>query len=197
MTLWLGDYDKDGIKNIDDSFPFNSEIKHRVNPEISLSNAWKKLNKRRKIYKKDIKALDNKIKSKKFRVKTMYSTINKQMTRNIGAVQDMGALTILEKDRKEVYKKAKLIKKMFGICSKNKKDNCIVEMDDKYKSALKSKIPYMAHHINMLFRKKPFEIQVKTKPQEKIQIKMHRAYKQGKSINTFYKQAKALYDKGY
>ena len=197
LSIWTGDYDRDGIKNIDDKYPFDSSRKGSVEPEISLSKAWKGLSKQRKIYKKDIKKLAKKIGSKKYRVKNMYSTINKQMGRNIGFVQDMGALTIFGRDRKDVYNNIKKIKRKFGMCSTRKKDNCITEIDDKYKTALENKHPYMAHHINLKFKGKPFEIQVKTKPQEKIQIEMHKAYKQGKNIRKYYKQAKELYNKGY
>ena len=56
-SLWLGDFDKDGTPNIDDRFPFNKNKKGEVNPEITLSNAYKGLINLQKNYKTDIQKL--------------------------------------------------------------------------------------------------------------------------------------------
>ncbi len=198
-AIWLGDYDKDGVPNIDDKYPFNKRKAEFVNPEIRLSKAWKGLLKRRNEYRKDIKTLAKEVGTKTYRTKEMYSIINKQMGRNIIAVQDMGGMIVYCDKRPCIKTKLKQLNKKFPKCSLKRKDNCMLESEDKYKVAFKDKTPYMAHHLIVRYKKKPFEIQIKTKKMSELHEQMHTPYKLGdtKAINKLVKKSRELYKQGY
>jgi len=199
--LWTGDFDKDRVANIDDEYPFDDSKKKRVNKEVSLSKSYKNLERTRKKYDKDIKKLARKVKATSFRVKDQYSTIGKQIGRNLETAEDMGGLRILTKDRKTVYKKLDYIKKVIPKCSKSKKNNCIKEIDDKYKVNKRNKFknPYMAVHVNVKYNKKPYEIQIKSAVLQPIQDATHPCYKRNnlKCLRELRKKSIKLYKKGY
>jgi len=196
--LWTGDFDNDGVPNIDDSKPFDGKNKNPVNKEVSLKKAYIDLENRRNNYSKDIQILAKKINASSYRVKDQYSSIGKQIGRNIVTLEDAGGLRVLTNNRKDTYNSVEKIKKTFPRCSKNVKDNCIKEIDDKIKTNKKNNFrnPYMAIHLNIKFRKKPFEVQVKCRKQQDIQDKMHIAYKKGLSVSKYRKDAIKLYKKG-
>jgi len=196
--LWLGDYDRDGVPNIDDTYPFDSKRKKRVNKEISLSKAFRNVQKVRKNYQKDLPAITRKNKAIGGRVKDTYSIINKQMTRNLRHVQDLGGIRVYAKTRKEVKLKARRIRDKYA------KKGHLLEYEDKYKQSLKDqragKInPYMAIHLTVLKNGRPWEIQVKTPQMSRLADIMHTAYKQGnkKKLLELQKEANRLYRLGY
>lgn len=189
--VWLNSL-KHKHPNIDEKYPFNKRRHTKVNPEISLGEAYKNLERRRREYTKDIKGLSRKVKATDYRVKNPYSVIGKQLGRNLSTVRDMGGLRILEANRQKVYAKLKQIKRMFPKKS--------LTIEDKYKQAVRSrwKNPYVGIHVDLVYRKKPYEIQIKTKAQQKLHDKIHSQYKRGGSynLNKFKKQAISLYKKG-
>lgn len=200
--LWTGDFDKDGTPNIDDKYPFDKKIKEKVNPEISLKQAYENVELRRASYSEDIKKLKKKLGICDSRVKDQYSSINKQLGRNIVALEDMGGLRELVNKRKDVYKELKRIRKKFPRkCSKKIKDNCIKEIDDKYKETIKNKWkrPYLGIHVNLKYKKKPYEIQLKTMKSDEISNAYHPCYK-AEDYKCLRKQVldfKKAYKKGY
>jgi len=176
--LWTGDFDKDGIPNIDDQRPFDRQSSRRVAKETSLSKAYHNLRIRRKEYKKEIKELSNIVGAKKGRVKTMYSAIGKQMGGNIGHVEDMGGVRILTSNKRQTVQEVNKIKKIFPMCSKKRRNDCIKEVDNKYTTLKdKSGVPYLGYHLNVKYRGKPYEIQIKCKNMQRIHDKMHPSYK--------------------
>jgi hypothetical protein len=179
--LWEGDFDKDGIKNIDDQRPFDKDMKKHVNKEVTLNTKWKDLKVRRKYYKNSTENLIILLGGQESRVKGMYSTIGKQMGRNIDHVQDMGAMRILTKSRRENKQKVREIEKMFPLCRKNTHpgvDCRIGKTDDKYKDSLKKgKVPYLGYHVNIRYDGRPHEVQIKCKEMQTFQDKMHPLYK--------------------
>ena len=76
--LWKGDFDKDGTPNIDDKRPFNKNIKTKVNPEVSLKQAYENVELRRNQYSEDIEKLKKKLKTfnlkhRKFQLQVLFS----------------------------------------------------------------------------------------------------------------------------
>jgi hypothetical protein len=182
--LWTGDFDKDGVPNIDDQRPFDKSHSKRVNSEVSLSKQYDNLRARRRLYRKEIAELSRLIGAKKTRVKGMYSSIGKQMGRNIDFLEDMGGLRLLTNNKKENDKALNLIKREFPKCKTSnfsKQPTCIKQVDNKY-STLKSRkvMPYLGYHVNMRYRGMPYEIQIKCKSMQKLQDISHPLYKSGK-----------------
>lgn len=199
--LWTGDFDGDRVPNIDDEYPFDDKKKKKVNKEVSVSKSYKNVERTRKQYKKDIKKLAKKVKATSFRVKDQYSAISKQLGRNLVTAEDIGGLRILTKDRKTVYKKLDYVKKVIPKCSKSKKDNCIKEIDDKYKENKKKNFqnPYMGVHVNVKYNKRPYEIQIKSAVLQPLQDKTHPCYKRNNKVclRRLRKESIKLYKKGY
>lgn len=177
--LWTDDFDRDGTPNIDDTRPFNPKIRRRVNKEVSLSDRWKGLKNREKEYKKDIKELSKKVGAKDSRIKTSYSTIGKQMGRYLDNIRDMGGLRVLTSGKQENNKILNNIKKQFPKCSKSNPDNCVFEVENKYKESNKKNLPYLGYHVGLKYKGLPYEVQIKCKNMQKIQDKAHPFYKKG------------------
>jgi (p)ppGpp synthase/HD superfamily hydrolase len=177
--LWTGDFDNDGIKNIDDTRPFNNKIKRRVNKEISLSEKWNGLKGREKKYRKDIKDLSKIVGAKKGRIKKSYSTIGKQMGRYLENVKDMGGLRVLTNNKSENNKVLNNIKNKFPKCRKDTNKNCIFEVENKYKQKDRNTLPYLGYHIGLRYKGLPYEVQIKCKDMQKIQNNAHLYYKKG------------------
>ncbi len=190
-SIWEGDWDADKVPNIDDKYPFDKSRTEPVNKDISLSEAWGSLQLRRAIYNKNIKKIAGAIGSKKYRVKQHYSAINKQMTRYIDNIEDMGGLTVYANTRLELELAVMKLKRMF----KGK----IQDYDNKYQVALDKKRAYMAHHFTIIDQGLPYEIQVKTKKMAALHTKMHADYKKyGPAyVKKYTEEAFRLYSLGY
>ena len=196
----FGDFDGDGVRNIDDPRPFKKSTRRiKRNPshyhkarysggEIKLSGAIRKVQKTNNKTSPFLKKFLKTHKGSYGRIKTVPSTINKLNKRYSKKLSDVGGVTIIKKTRKEVYAKARQIKKKY----KHKKKDI-----DNYYRKPKGGV-YYAYHINIENKKKrKLEVQIKTKKMEKLQKKMHRAYKTDKSMKPFKKKAKKLYKQGY
>lgn len=196
-SLWLGDFDKDGTPNIDDRFPFNKNKKGEVNPEITLSNAYKGLINLQKNYKTDIQKLAKDLGAKLFRVKETYSIINKVMLNAGKNLGDIGGLMIVVPDRKALRKKVAEIKKKYR---KN-----ILSTSDKYRIASATGSPYRAYHFDLLVDGKRYELQVKTEPMKKLSERMHTVYKLNqknkeklaRALKPFKAESDKLFAKGF
>jgi len=179
--LWKGDFDKDGVPNIDDTRPFNRNIKRKVNKENMLSDKYNGLRYREKTYRKDINELSKLIGAKKGRVKRTYSTLGKQMGRYLDNVKDMGGVRILTKNKRENDKYLNKIKDQFPRCRKKTKKNCIFEIENKYDESKKKKneLPYLGYHVGVRYKGLPYEVQIKCRKMQRIQDKAHPFYKKG------------------
>ncbi len=167
----FGDFDNDGVPNIDDKYPFNKRKKGRVT-EISLA---KELNAYRKAaleYKKETLKINNYFKAKgyktKYRVKSVNSILNKLRRKRLATVQDIGGVMILTKSPEGSYKAGQMLKKNFKV----------VDTDDYYQKPL-SKF-YRALHYVILVNGKYLEVQIKTSKEASIHLRVHTKYKEGK-----------------
>lgn len=188
--LWTGDFDKDGTPNIDDTRPFNKDIKRHVSKESHLSEKWDRLKQREDSYKKDIKELVKIVGTDKKRVKKSYSTIGKQMGRYIENVKDMGGIRVLTNSKKENDQTLNNIKNKFKVCKRDADDNCIFEIENKYtgknkvakiKPTKRDELPYLGYHVGLKYKGRPYEVQIKCKSMQKIQDISHPLHKSGKT----------------
>ena len=206
--LWEGDFDGDGVINIDDTRPFNKDIARRVNKEVSLSESFLKLKLRRKAYKKSIPTFLNLVGADKVRVKGLYSTINKQLGKNISHVKDMGGTRVYTKSRQDSLNRVNALKKKIGICEDKFQKRCIIEIENIYKnkengkiSDLKNKkeLPNLSYHVIVRHKGRPHEVQYKCKEMQDIHNKSHVYYKRNQKkemVRKFRPAVMDLYRKG-
>lgn len=198
--IWTGDWDADGTKNIDDKKPFDDSVDQPVNTEVSLSESWENLEDKRQEYKKNIKKLAKKVGIKPdkktgegYRVKEKYSIIGKQIGRNLDTLQDMGGLRVIEKNRRQLKKKARKVRDSFD------KDN-VLEYEDKYRKANTKDLdtPYRAIHLNVEYKDDPYEIQFNTPKMREIADIAHIPYKRGdkKTLKKLREWSDREYEKG-
>jgi (p)ppGpp synthase/HD superfamily hydrolase len=186
--LWTDDFDKDGISNIDDQRPFDKNSHRRVNSEVSLSDKYKGVKGVESNYRTDIPKLKKMVGAQDGRVKKTYSTIGKQMGRYLSNVKDMGGVRVLTNSKKENNQVLRKIKNEFKKCKKITDDDCIFEVDNKYKQKRRNELPYLGYHVGLRYNGLPYEVQIKCKDMQKIQDKAHPFYKRGK-----YKEANKLF----
>lgn len=164
-----GDFDKDGTPNIDDKRPYDPKEKGTVE-EILISDELKNIEKYRKPFKGTTENLAQALEKTgytiKHRVKTPYSIVNKLRRKHLGKIEDIGGCLILVDSKKAAIKTGKYIEKKYMIMDK----------DDYYS---KPKAGYEALHYTVLYKKKPHEIQIKTKKDYQKHLEWHTAYKKG------------------
>ena len=194
-----GDFDTDGIANIDDKKPFNSRISEPVNKEVSLSKTIKYVETKRA---QANMILDNYLKEHpnyKGRVKDTYSIINKQVRRNPSITNDLIGIRYEAEKRKQALKEFK----KFNNDNRVPKEKVVftekIGKDNKYRSLAKSKNHYRAYHSNIIT---PggfgLEAQFRTKEHGKLNDAMHEYYKKGEKIPHHIKRkAIHLRKKGY
>jgi len=183
-----GDYDKDGVVNIDDKRPFDKKRSDRVNPEVSLSATFRYINKKRRKAKKVAKPIAKKY-DMKYRIKDTYSTINKAVRTNPGITNDFIGL------RKETFKRAKAKKQWHKF---NKNQNIPKSgQENKYKTLAGTNNPYRAFHSNFKIKEFGTEAQFRTKKFGKLNDKMHTEYKKTGNIKKFIPKSKELINLGY
>jgi ppGpp synthetase/RelA/SpoT-type nucleotidyltranferase len=185
----FGDFDKDGIPNVDDPNPLKAGDNKTVE-EVSLKDEIKKLIDLRNVYQGALDAVMDRLRgidvtsSVKGRVKSPYSVINKLRRKRIkgtikkaeageyytqGLTDMAGCMIVLENqdDLERVVKKINA-----GDIGK------VFEHEDFYKEPLNG---YRAHHFIILYSEDeiPVEIQVKTKRMAAISTASHTPYKNG------------------
>jgi hypothetical protein len=175
----FGDYDGDGVLNVDDPNPLEAGDKQTVE-EIKLSDEIAKLidfradaDEKRKRFVQKVKSLAQNEKDVLSRTKTPFSIINKMRRKmfsgpNQGLTDLIGAMVIFDK-HEDVENFAKQVNAG--------KLGQVLEFDDYYS---KPKAGYMAYHWNILFEKTPVELQVKSTRLKKIAGYAHTLYKTGK-----------------
>ena len=164
-----GDFDKDGITNIDDQKPFDHKDKKQV-MEVKLSDELRKLEAHSQRFTgstkrvaKDLERLDQPV---KYRIKNVNSIINKLRRRHIEAIEDVGGCMVLVDDEAEARKVGKYIEDRYNV----------IDKDDYYAKSLAG---YEALHYTILIGELPVEIQVKTKEDYKKHLGWHQSYKAG------------------
>lgn len=201
----FGDFDYDGILNIDDPRPFNKKIKRYpqerkkgIPPsfyhhpqyggfETRFSTALKNLEKESRKRAKKLTRIIRKNPGSVGRVKTIPSTIVKLQKRGMRHVNDLAAMTIYVDKRSDVFKKAAEIRKKYPTVRG--------ESDNFYRHP---KDGYYAYHLLVRGRDGiPVEIQIKTRKMAALHGKMHSSYKKGQSRKRYRKIARKLYQQGY
>jgi ppGpp synthetase/RelA/SpoT-type nucleotidyltranferase len=177
----FGDFDKDGVPNIDDKYPADPKKKDTVQ-EVMLSDELKKIREHNLNYKnllKVVKKRYGKGRKIKFRIKGTHSTIGKLRRKHIHQVQDILGITILCKNKKEIKRIAQDIHRNFYVIS-DKNYYVKSKRGNKY---------YKARHLIVRIRGKPAEIQLKTKKHYQLHQSTHPIYKKyGKIPSKKYKK---------
>lgn len=176
----FGDYDGDGILNVDDPNPTQAGDKETVE-EVKLSDEIAKLidfrkehDERRQEFVAKLKEVAEGETDILSRTKTPYSIINKMRRKmtagpNQGLTDMVGTMVIFDNVAQlEDFKQ----KVNAGAMGK------VVEFDDYYK---KPKAGYRAYHWNVIYKGSPVEIQAKTERIKKIAGANHTLYKEGKA----------------
>jgi ppGpp synthetase/RelA/SpoT-type nucleotidyltranferase len=213
LTSYLfGDFDRDGVKNADDPYPFNRSKSKWPNGlsyyqrsrfgggEVLLTEALKKTqdfnNHNIPLYKTLLRNNPGSY----GRVKSVPSTIRKLVNKEWAEkrpksmrIFDSVGLTIPLIRRKEVYKKAKDL-----VARRGDGYSRIIERENHYSNLVRGKGAYGAYHLIVGdSRGRRAEIQVKTKKFADLTNEMHPYYKAGKIPDRFKTRALALFRKGY
>lgn len=196
----FGDYDKDGVRNIDDPKPLDkskkwptrsSKFYHKTRmggQDVKLSKVIHDTEKKNKQSTPLFRRLLKQNKGSYGRTKTVPSTLDKLVKHHHSDIRDTSAVTITTKDRKSAFKKAKQIKQKYKTDSK--------EYDNFYKKP-KGGV-YYGIHLGILGKNKErVEVQVKSKKMDEHSKKMHDTYKKGKNLSKYKKEGKELYKKGF
>lgn len=174
----FGDYDKDGVANINDVSPLDKSKMGKVE-QIELDQTFKKLidlknNLDDKMYKA-LDKLDKKApKNAEFyaRTKTPFSIVKKLVDKRLldpkKGLTDMIGTTVVVSDHKELEKVKNDIQK--GLMGE------VLDFDDFYKFPNNG---YRAYHFIVEFEGMPVEIQLKTKRQKQLNEVSHEFYKKG------------------
>ena len=197
-----GDFDKDRVKNIDDTYPFDkkrSKPKENKNfwmksrytgGEVKLSSELKAIKQHNDSFSPRLQQLLRENKGSYGRIKTVPSTMKKLRERYILSLGDVAGATITTKNRKEAYAKERSIKKRYATDKASR--------DDYYKKP-KGDV-YYAIHNKVLLKKgdsRGIELQIKSKKMANLGKEIHPYYKKGTIPVFFKRKAKKLYKLGY
>jgi len=208
----FGDFDKDGVKNIDDTYPFDPQrSKHPSiynhpeyyyecrlgGTEIELSAIIKKIQKANNKQARHLRKFIKENPGAKGRVKTVASTIDKMYRKSYHtAVRDVVAVRISTKNRKQVRKKARYIKKKYKVDP--------TRIKDYYKKPKMG--THHALHVGLItgkiktdtgFITKHMELQIQSRKMEELDYKVHPKYKMGLSLDEFKPEATQLFMLGF
>ena len=173
-----GDYDKDGVVNIDDANPLNKNKKGKVE-EIELKNTFDKLlgvkAELDDIMYDAVDTLDEKAPKGAdiyARTKTPYSILKKLVEKRMldpkRGLTDMIGTTIAVDNQKELVELRDKIDN--GLLGK------VLDRDDFYK---RPNAGYRAYHYIVEYKGVPVEVQLKTKNMKKLHEVAHKSYKLG------------------
>lgn len=196
------DFDRDGLRNVDDPKPFN---KKEVVPQktykssgyqdrdVKLSEELRAIEHYNNARKPFLKKFLRENKGSFGRIKSVPSTIKKLRERFLekGLVGDVAGATILTRKRKGAYRKAANIQRRY------KYDPDLT--DDYYKNPMKS---HYALHYGLFDNRNTamkMELQVKSKKMNEVDDLVHAYYKKNKSAipKKFTLLARKLYEQGY
>jgi len=165
----FGDFDKDGTPNIDDKKPFNPK-NNLYSQEVSLADELNKIKRHNREYKQFIDKVINHYKKRykvTYRIKRTNSTIGKLRRKFIGEIYDIGAVTIIGKDYRNLLKIKNDISRHFRV----------IRYKNYYKTGKEGDAYYNAIHLVVRVSSTPIEIQLKTKGNYLLHRKTHPLYK--------------------
>jgi ppGpp synthetase/RelA/SpoT-type nucleotidyltranferase len=179
----FGDFDKDGIKNVDDPRPYKAGDETTIE-QVKFSDVFEKVIENQKSVREPMYKIVDKLKSiapknSKIiaRAKTPYSIFNKLVNKKMNNIQyvqtgdvegltDLVGTTIIVNNYREVNSlKNKILNGAIGE---------ILEFKDYYESP---KAGYMAYHFITLYEGIAVEVQIKTKRMKLLNQASHFAYK--------------------
>ena len=170
----LGDFDKDGVANADDTKPLDKNKTKRID-EPSITSGIKSLISLKntldgKMYSfidelKDIAPNKSKIYA---RTKTPYSVLDKLIKKRLSTITDLIGTTVVTNDKNELDAVKKYVQS--GEMGK------VIEFEDMYKSPKKG---YRAYHFLIDRDGMSIELQLKTKRQKALNELTHEPYKLG------------------
>lgn len=173
---WLiGDFDKDGVNNVDDKKPFTQSSRQTIDSP-SISNGINKLLSMKHAMDENMYDFVDELKnispdkSKIYaRTKTPYSILDKLIKKRLSTLTDLIGTTIVTQDKKELDEVKKQIES--GKLGK------VLELEDMYQNP---KQGYRAYHFLIEKNGMPIELQLKTKRQKALNELSHEPYKLGK-----------------
>jgi len=205
-TLMFGDFDKDGIMNIDDPKPFNPNVKKMpmvnrnykryhtsqyADPETKLSTELMAI----KHYNDShAKALHHILRAGRHavgRVKTVPSTIHKLRKKYIHHIGDVAAATHITKTRAEAFAARKRTRKHL----ESRGFRRITHRSDNYYK--KPKNGHYGLHDTWDIHGRKVELQYKSRHMQQLDVKMHPHYKKKKIPPKFISMGHYLYRRGY
>jgi len=204
-TFLLGDFDGDGVLNIDDPYPFNkkrtyppkndrtSKHYHRsryYDPDVKLSIQLIAIQKHNNSHEPYFNNFLRNNPTAFGRIKSVPSTLNKIIHKEQfhKRIVDVAAVTIPSKNRKGVYRNATRIKRRYNY------DPTMTR--DYYKNPKGG--TYYGFHLGLInHREQRMEVQFKSERMIDYSQKMHEDYKKDKSLKKYEKKGKALFKKGY
>ena len=164
----FGDFDRDGVMNIDDAAPFDRSRGQAT--EVSLGSELLFLKAYGRQYRRGVEGIRAFFErygyETKGRVKTPESLINKFRRKYLDYVTDVGGVQVLVDTLPQVYEVADLIQRNFDV----------VEVEDYYKHPKPD--GYMALHFLVRYGGRIYEIQVKRRSDYEKHLKWHKEYKE-------------------
>ena len=167
-----GDFDKDGVDNIDDEEPYNSYVNTQANDkEVGLAEELQKIESAREPYEDSAQIVKNKLLQTRetvmYRIKTRNSIINKLRRKHLEEAQDIAGVRVLTDSDAESRKVGDFVETHFA-------GKIIAKDDHRNKDGF-----YTALHYTVIEGGKPVEIQVVTHRVADLALKAHKAYKTG------------------
>jgi len=172
----LGDFDSDGLANVDDKNPYDAGVRDRIdspsiergiNTILDLKNT---MDKNMYSFVEDLKNISPDNSKIYARTKTPYSIIDKLIKKRLlnpkTGLTDLIGTTIVTNDKKELDAVKKVIE--------TGKLGRVIELEDMYANP---KQGYRAYHFLVEKNGMPIELQLKTKRQKALNELSHEAYK--------------------
>nr|BDI55125.1 MAG: bifunctional (p)ppGpp synthase/hydrolase RelA [uncultured archaeon] len=192
----LGDFDKDGIINIDDKYPFIPSKESIEETKLSdvlfkLGNINKTLTKKLPKLANEFQDIIKQLRPNKdidditaFRIKQPISTLSKLVDKRIDTIHDLIGFSYIGDNYEDLNEIKESIAKYYSI----------QEVDDYYED--KHQLGYKAIHIYAKNKKGDLiEIQLKTKRIKRVSELGHKLYKEKKTNITEYKRLIKLAEK--
>jgi hypothetical protein len=199
-----GDFDRDGVPNVDDAYPFSKRKNKRVNPEVSMSKLLLSVEQKREKAMKVAKKLKKEHDMDAYRVKDTYSVLDKLARKHLGSLGDFIGLRKEYKGKRQGARKLwkKYNEKMkLKTKARRKCETPEPPAENKYKTLSRSDNPYRAYHSNSNFKGYGVEAQFRTKTFGKFNDSMHERYKKGKvskeEAKKLLSKSKRLVKRGY
>jgi hypothetical protein len=168
--LIYGDFDKDGILNIDDAKPFDAK-QHGMAADFPISKDFIEIEEKANSHIVALSLIEDEMKDlgyqTKSRIKSLHSIVNKLKSKHLDEVKDFAGLLVFVKDEKEARKIGNHIEQKFNV----------VKSEDFFKKPGAGR--YQALHYDIEILGKPVEVQINTKASWKKAQEMHSKYKMG------------------